>query len=94
LCGRCSASSARFVSTVSAGADVEFGLQLLISASADGLIVDSHLVDGIVNDSTLLMPAIKRLRTTDGNGVAAGAVTDRGFASADWSLGWACQRSC
>lgn len=66
-----------------AGADVEFGLQLLISESADGLIVDSHLVDGIVNDSKLLMPAIERMRTTYGNGVAAIVVTDRGFASAE-----------
>ncbi len=66
-----------------AGADVEFGLQLLISESADGLIIDSHVVDGIVNDSKLLMPAIERMRTTYGNGVAAVVVTDRGFASAE-----------
>jgi hypothetical protein len=64
------------------GADTEFGLQLLISESADGLIVDSHLVpDRIANDSTLLMPAIARLIETFGESVPSTIVTDRGFAS-------------
>ena len=66
-----------------AGADAEFGLQLLVSESAEGLIVDSHLVpDGVANDTTLLLPAIKRMRAAFGPSVAATVVTDRGFASA------------
>jgi IS5 family transposase len=65
-----------------AGADVEFGLQLLVSESADGLIVDCHLVpDRIANDSTLLMPAIARMNETFGPTVPSTVVTDRGFAS-------------
>ena len=64
------------------GADVEFGLQLLISESAEGLIVDAHLLDTITNDSQLLMPTIKRIRATYGDTVASTIVTDRGFASA------------
>jgi IS5 family transposase len=66
-----------------AGADAEFGLQLLISESAEGLIIDSHLVEGIINDSKLLMPAIERLRKAYGDTVASVVVTDRGFASAE-----------
>jgi hypothetical protein len=65
-----------------AGADAEFGLQLLISESAEGLIIDSYLVDGVVNDSKLLMPAIARMRAFYGDAVAQVVVTDRGFASA------------
>jgi len=65
-----------------AGADVEFGLQLLISESAEGLIVDGHLVEKIANDSMLLMPAIERMRKAYGDTVACTVVTDRGFASA------------
>ena len=65
------------------GADVEFGLQLLLSESVDGLILDCHLIDGgIVNDSTLLLPAITRIRTALGDSAASTAVTDRGFTSA------------
>lgn len=65
-----------------AGANVEFGLQLLISESAEGLIIDSYLVDEITNDNKLLMPAIERMRKDYGNSVARTVVTDRGFASA------------
>jgi IS5 family transposase len=66
-----------------AGADAEFGLQLLLSESAEGLIVDCHLVpEGIQSDSTLLMPAIKRMRAALGESVASTVVTDRGFSSA------------
>ena len=66
-----------------AGADAEFGLQLVLGESADGLILDSHLVpDGVASDNTLLLPAIRRLRETHGPTVAATVVTDRGFASA------------
>jgi hypothetical protein len=67
-----------------AGADAEFGLQLLVSESAEGLIVDCHLVpDGVANDTTLLLPAIERMRAAFGPSVASTVVTDRGFASAD-----------
>jgi hypothetical protein len=65
------------------GADAEFGLQLLLSESAEGLIVDCHLLDEITNDSKLLMPAIIRMRQAFGAGVAGTVVTDRGFASAE-----------
>lgn len=64
------------------GADAEFGLQLLVSESADGLIVDCHLVpDRIANDCTLVMPAIARMIATFGPTVPSTVVTDRGFAS-------------
>jgi hypothetical protein len=67
-----------------AGADAEFGLQLLVCESAEGLIVDSHLVpDVIASDSTLLLPAIARMRAAYGAGVATTVVADRGFSSAD-----------
>lgn len=66
-----------------AGADAEFGLQLLLSESAEGLIVDCHLVpDKIANDTKLLKPAIERMRAQLGDDVAGTVVTDRGFASA------------
>jgi len=66
-----------------AGADAEFGLQLVLGESADGLILDSHLVPhGVASDNTLLVPTIQRLRETHGPNVATTAVTDRGFASA------------
>jgi len=66
-----------------AGADVEFGLQLLLSESAEGLIVDCHLVNNdVVNDTTLLMPAIARIQEAFGQSSAGTVVTDRGFASA------------
>ena len=65
-----------------AGADAEFGLQMLLTESAEGLIIDCHLVpDGVANDSTLLIPAITRMRARHGQGVARAVVTDRGFAS-------------
>ena len=64
------------------GADVEFGLQLLVSESAEGLIIDCHLVpDRIVNDTTLLVPAIARMRDLYGDTVASTVVTDQGFTS-------------
>jgi IS5 family transposase len=64
------------------GADAEFGLQLLLSESAEGLIVDCHLVpDGIESDSNLLVPALKRIRQGLGPCAALAAVTDRGFNS-------------
>jgi hypothetical protein len=65
------------------GADAEFGLQLLLSESAEGLIIDCHLLDEITNDSKLLMPAIVRMRQAHGAGVAKTVVTDRGFTSAE-----------
>jgi hypothetical protein len=64
------------------GADAEFGLQLLLSESAEGLIVDCHLLEDITSDTTLLMPAIARMRQCFGEQVAGTVVTDRGFSSA------------
>ncbi len=64
------------------GADAEFGLQMLLSESAEGLIVDCHLLEKITNDSALLMPAIERMRQSFGEQVAGTVVTDRGFSSA------------
>lgn len=67
-----------------AGADAEFGLQLLLGESAEGLIVDCTLTDDrIAHDSTLLIPALKRIRAAHGDAAATGIVTDRGFSSAD-----------
>jgi len=65
-----------------AGADAEFGLQLLLSETAEGLIVDSHLVEGrVANDTELLMPAVARIRNALGTTAIQGVVTDRGFSS-------------
>jgi hypothetical protein len=65
------------------GADAEFGLQLLLSETLEGLIVDCHLVpDRIASDSKLLKPAIARMRKQLGDTVAETVVTDRGFTSA------------
>ena len=65
-----------------AGADVEFGLQLLVCESVEGLIVDCLLrKSGIANDSTLLIPAIKRIRKAYGDTSASTVVGDRGFTS-------------
>ena len=64
------------------GADAEFGLQMLLSESAEGLIVDRHLLEDITSDSTLLMPAIERMRQRFGKLVAGTVVTDRRFSSA------------
>jgi hypothetical protein len=76
-----------------AGADAEFGLQLLLCESAEGLIIDSHLVpDRVASDSTLLLPAIARMRAALGASVATTVVTDRGFASSDNSAAAAITR--
>jgi hypothetical protein len=65
-----------------AGANAEIGLQMLLTESAEGLIMDCHLVDeGVANDSTLLIPALQRIREAYGDSAAGGVVTDRGFAS-------------
>lgn len=64
------------------GADAEFGLQMLLSESAEGLIVDCQLLERVASDNTLLMPAITRMRQAFGDHVAGTIVTDRGFASA------------
>lgn len=64
------------------GADAEFGLQMLLSESAEGLIVDCQLLQKVTNDSALLMPAITRMRQEFGDQVAGTVVTDRGFSSA------------
>ncbi len=64
------------------GADAEFGLLMLLSESAEGLIVDCQLLERVSSDNTLLMPAITRMRQAFGDQVASTVVTDRGFASA------------
>jgi len=64
------------------GADAEFGLQMLLSESAEGLIVDCQLLEKVTSDSALLMPAITRMRQEFGDQVAGTVVTDRGFSSA------------
>jgi Transposase domain (DUF772) len=64
------------------GADAEFGLQMLLSESAEGLIVDCLLLEKVTNDSALLMPAITRMRQRFGDKAVTTVVTDRGFASA------------
>ena len=66
-----------------AGADVEFGLQLLLSETRDGLIVDCRLTpDGIASDVDLLLPAVDRMRSQLGDDACQRVVADRGFASA------------
>lgn len=64
-----------------AGANTEFGLQLLVGESMDGLIIDWDLVLGAPrNDTQHLAPCLERLQAV---GIRiANAVGDRGFASA------------
>lgn len=64
-----------------AGADTEFGLQLVVGESMDGLIVDWELVAGSPkNDTQHLKPCLDRLKAV---GISiANVVGDRGFASA------------
>jgi hypothetical protein len=65
-----------------AGADAEFGLQMLLSESAEGLIIDCELVAGeIAADTELLIPAVDRIRAAFPAATINGVVTDRGFAS-------------
>jgi IS5 family transposase len=69
------------------GSHSEFGLQMLLTESAEGLIVDCQLIpDGVANDSTLLMPTINRIRDIFDTNAAKVVVTDRGFSSAANSL--------
>jgi len=66
------------------GSDTEFGLQMILSESADGLIVDCQLLSkAIAPDCTLLMPTLTRIKSTFGPSAARAAVTDRGFASVE-----------
>lgn len=66
-----------------AGADAEFGLQLLLAETREGLIVDCQLTpDGIASDVDLLLPAIDRIRDQLGPASCQRIVTDRGFSSA------------
>jgi hypothetical protein len=66
-----------------AGADTEFGLQLLLAETREGLIVDCQLTpDGIASDVDLLLPAVDRMRDHLGPASCQRIVTDRGFASA------------
>jgi hypothetical protein len=65
-----------------AGAEVEFGSQLLLGESPSGVIVDWELVDGHVEaDTKMLRRSLERLKQTAG-GQSLGAVSgDRGFDS-------------
>ena len=65
-----------------AGADVEFGSQLLLGESASGVIVDWELVGGNPQaDTKMLSRSLERMKET-GGGPAVGAVSgDRGFDS-------------
>jgi hypothetical protein len=62
------------------GADVEFGLKMLLAESAEGLIVDCELLD-IIDDTKLLLPAVKRIQKHYGDKACQTVVTDRGFTS-------------
>lgn len=65
------------------GSYAEFGLQMLLTESAEGLIIDCHLIpDGVANDSTLLVPTIKRIQDTFDTNVVKIVVADRGFSTA------------
>jgi len=65
-----------------AGAEVEFGSQLLLGESASGVIVDWELVDGNPQaDTKMLKRSLERMKQTAG-GPSIGAVGgDRGFDS-------------
>lgn len=64
-----------------AGAQTEFGLQLVVGEAVDGLVTDWELVDGAPKNDTLhLVPCMERLEAA---GIRiVNAITDRGFASA------------
>jgi hypothetical protein len=63
-----------------AGKQTEFGLQLLIGESMEGLIVDWDLVEGVPkNDTRHLQPCVERLQAS--GLTILEAVGDRGFAS-------------
>ena len=65
------------------GSDTEFGLQLLLAETREGLIVESALTpEKIASDVDLLLPAVDRLRSELGADACTRVVTDRGFASA------------
>jgi hypothetical protein len=64
-----------------AGADVEFGLKMLLSESAEGLIIDCELLD-VIDDTALLQPAVQRIRHHYGDTACTTVITDRGFTSA------------
>lgn len=64
-----------------AGDETEFGLQLLVGESEDGLIMDYELVNGSPkNDTQHVSPCLERLKAA--NIKVANVVGDRGFASA------------
>jgi hypothetical protein len=65
-----------------AGAEVEFGRQLLIGENPQGFILDWQLLaNRSANDSTLLQPSIERVLEGTGR-CLQGVCTDRGFQSA------------
>ncbi len=65
-----------------AGAEVEFGSQLLIGENPQGFILDWQLLsERSANDSTLLQPSVERVQERT-RGCLRGVCTDRGFRSA------------
>jgi len=66
-----------------AGADAEFGLQMNLTESAEGLILDCRLTDDrVASDTDLLLPTLEAVRSAYGRQAAGGVVTDGGYASA------------
>jgi IS5 family transposase len=65
-----------------AGAEAEFGLKMLLSESAEGLIIDCALLDEVADDTTLLLPAVLRIQKHYSDRACQTVVTDRGFTSA------------
>jgi Transposase DDE domain len=65
-----------------AGAEVEFGRQLLLGESPSGVIVDWELVDGKVEaDTKMLRRSLERMKQTAGGQMVGAVAGDRGFDS-------------
>jgi hypothetical protein len=65
-----------------AGAEVEFGSQLLLAESRDGVILDWELVCGNPrSDTKMLSPSLERLKQTAGGASIRQVGGDRGFDS-------------
>lgn len=64
-----------------AGADVEISLNMLLSESAEGLIIDCELLD-VIDDTAPLLPAVQCIRQHYGTSACTTVITDRGFTSA------------
>lgn len=65
-----------------AGAEVEFGTQLLLGESPSGVIVDWELVNGKPQaDTKMLRRSLERMKQTAGGAVIGAVAGDRGFDS-------------